>query len=62
MDTTRALESNNIKNRTDEDIKISVVAGLVFDARVDAAEVQVTVEDGRVRLSGTVPTGFQQTP
>lgn len=42
--------------QTDEDIKRSVVDELYWDDRVDAADVRVEVHDGRVTLSGTVPT------
>jgi hyperosmotically inducible periplasmic protein len=41
--------------RRDEDIKLDVVANLRWDGRVDAADVQVDVDGGRVTLSGTVP-------
>jgi osmotically-inducible protein OsmY len=41
--------------RKDEDIKLDVVANLRWDGRVDAADVQVKVDRGRVTLSGTVP-------
>ncbi len=37
-------------------IKKDVVAQLYWDPRVDAAKIQVKVRDGRVVLSGTVPT------
>jgi osmotically-inducible protein OsmY len=42
--------------RTDEIITKDVVDSLYWDSRVDASEVSVTVEDGIVTLSGTVPS------
>ncbi|MBN2292223.1 MAG: BON domain-containing protein [Pirellulales bacterium] len=42
--------------RTSEDIKKDIVDQLYWDDRVDAADVNVTVEDGKVVLHGTVPT------
>jgi len=42
--------------RTAEDIKKDVVDQLYWDGRVDAAEVNVDVENGKVVLGGTVPT------
>ena len=44
----------------DEEIKQEVVEQLVWDNRVDAAEIKVEVEFGRVTLSGTVPSSFTQ--
>ncbi len=44
------------RRRTDEDIMLDVVAGLRWDARVDASDVRVEVRKGRVRLTGTVPS------
>jgi len=45
-----------ILTQTDEDIKKGIVDELYWDDRVDAADVNVEVRDGRVILSGTVPT------
>lgn len=42
--------------QTDEEIKKAIVDEFYWDDRVDAAEVKVEVRDGRVFLSGTVPT------
>jgi len=42
--------------RTGEEIKKDVVDQLYWDDRVDAASVNVDVEDGKVVLRGTVPT------
>ncbi len=42
--------------RTDELIKQSVVYELSRDTRVDASKVEVTVDDGRVTLTGEAPT------
>jgi osmotically-inducible protein OsmY len=41
---------------TDEQIKKNVVDQLYWDHRVDAADVQVEVSEGKVTLTGTVPT------
>lgn len=45
-----------VATRTDEEIKRDVVDELYWDDRVDAVDVKVEVHDGRVILSGTVPT------
>jgi len=42
--------------RTDEQIKKDIVDQLYWDYGVDASEVQVEVSDGKVTLTGTVPT------
>ncbi len=42
--------------RSDEDIKRDVIESLYWDTRVDAADIGVFVQDGQVRLVGTVPT------
>jgi len=44
----------------DEWIKVRVVRQLYWDSRVDASDVRVEVEEGRVILSGTVPTYFSK--
>lgn len=44
------------KTLNDEDIKLAVVDNLRWDSRLDSSKVEVTVEEGNVRLSGTVPT------
>jgi len=44
----------------DEEIKQKVVDQLVWDNRVDASEIKVEVEFGRVTLSGIVPSSFTQ--
>ncbi|MGV9199918.1 MAG: BON domain-containing protein [Promethearchaeia archaeon] len=41
--------------RTDEDIKKDVVDQLYWDPRVDATDVNIDVNDGKVMLTGTVP-------
>ena len=41
--------------RKDEDIKRDIVNHLYWDARLDASKISVIVEEGRVRLEGTVP-------
>ena len=43
-------------SRTDADIQRDVIESLYWDTRVDAADVGVLVDDGRVTLVGTVPT------
>lgn len=43
-------------NRKDETIKKEIVDQLYWDNRVDADDVTVNVENGKVTLSGTVPT------
>jgi osmotically-inducible protein OsmY len=40
----------------DEEIRADVIEQLIWDDRVNAANVRVEVEDGIVTLSGTVPT------
>lgn len=42
--------------RTDEDIKKDIVDQLYWDSRVNAADIKVDVLNGRVTLSGSVPT------
>ena len=42
--------------RSNERIKKDIVDHLYWDVRVDASEVKVVVEDGKVTLSGTVPS------
>ena len=42
--------------RTDEQIKKDVIDQLASDYRVSAADVDVKVSDGKVTLTGTVPT------
>lgn len=42
--------------RTDEQIKKDVVDQLYWDSRVDASDITVTVEDGTVTLTGSVPS------
>ncbi|MBD3187442.1 BON domain-containing protein [Candidatus Bathyarchaeota archaeon] len=42
--------------RADESIKKDIVDELYWDGRVDASNVEVTVDDGKVNLSGHVPT------
>lgn len=41
---------------TDETIKTNVVNQMRWDNRIDASNVQVSVDQGQVTLSGTVPT------
>lgn len=43
-------------DRTDADIQRDVLESLYWDTRVDAADVGVIVDEGRVTLVGTVPT------
>jgi osmotically-inducible protein OsmY len=45
-----------VQTRTDEEIKKAIVDELYWDDRIDAADVKTEVRDGRVFLSGTVPT------
>jgi osmotically-inducible protein OsmY len=42
--------------QTDEEIRTAVVNELYWDGRVDPANIQVEVHDGRVVLRGTAPT------
>ncbi len=62
-DTTGRLCSQRIKQwgekkmvLSDEEIKKQVVDELYWDARVDASKVLANVENGRVTLTGTVPS------
>jgi osmotically-inducible protein OsmY len=43
-------------SQTDEEIKKDVVDQLYWDSRVDASEVNVKVDDGKVMLEGSVPS------
>jgi osmotically-inducible protein OsmY len=51
-----SCEGGGQMTRTREQIKKDIVEQLYLDGRVDAADVNVDVEDGNVRLHGTVPT------
>lgn len=42
--------------KTDEEIKKKVTDEIYWDARVDASDIKVEVEDGKVKLSGDIPT------
>lgn len=42
--------------RADEEIKRDLVDELYWDYRVDASNVKAEVSDGKVRLTGTVPS------
>ncbi|PRX30390.1 osmotically-inducible protein OsmY [Orenia metallireducens] len=44
--------------RLDEQIKKDVIDQLYWDSRVDASNINVKVDQGRVTLTGTVPTYF----
>lgn len=44
------------RERSDEDIKRDIVEHLYWDDRVDASKVEVRVDDGRVRLTGALPS------
>lgn len=48
------IEVDAAENRSDADIRADVQRSLRWDALVDHAEIGVTVEDGVVRLAGTV--------
>lgn len=41
---------------SDEQIKKQIVDQYVWDGRIDASKADVTVDDGRVTIKGTVPT------
>lgn len=43
-------------HRSDEAIKRDIMDEMYWDYRVDAADVKVEVDDGKVTLSGTVPS------
>jgi osmotically-inducible protein OsmY len=45
-----------VATRTDEEITQDVIDALYWDGRVDTADVNVEVRNGRVTLSGTAPT------
>ncbi len=42
--------------RLDEEIKVDVAKQLKWDARIDASDVQITVDNGKVSLDGNVPS------
>lgn len=42
--------------KTDEQIKVEVARQLKWDARIDASDVSVMVDNGRVELKGNVPS------
>jgi osmotically-inducible protein OsmY len=42
--------------RSDEDIKVAVIEQLYWDSRVEASKVNVTVKEGEVVLTGSVPS------
>lgn len=42
--------------RNDEDVKVDVAKQLKWDARIDASEVSIRVNNGKVELEGNVPT------
>lgn len=42
--------------RTDEEIKVDVIKQLQWDARIDASDISVKVNDGSVELEGDVPS------
>ena len=46
--------------KNDEDIKKDIIDQIYWDNRVSAADVQVEVSNGKVKLSGTVPTDFSR--
>lgn len=41
---------------TDEQIKVDVTKQLQWDARIDASDISITVDNGDVNLEGTVPS------
>ena len=51
-------ENGSRTTSEDEIVKKRIVEQLAQDARVNAADIQVTVTDGVVTLEGTVPTYF----
>lgn len=42
--------------KTDEQIKVDIGNHLKWDARIDASDIRVTVDDGTVKLKGHVPS------
>lgn len=48
--------SVDVATRTDEDIKVDITKQLNWDARIDASDISITVDDGRVTLAGEVPS------
>ncbi|NGP76170.1 BON domain-containing protein [Balneolaceae bacterium YR4-1] len=42
--------------RNDEDVKVDIAKQLKWDARIDASEVSIKVNNGKVELEGNVPT------
>jgi osmotically-inducible protein OsmY len=45
-----------MERRRSEEIQADVSSQLFWDDRIDNSDIQVAVKDGRVRLSGTVPS------
>jgi len=41
---------------TDEDIKVDITKQLKWDARIDASDISITVDNGNVNLEGKVPS------
>ncbi|WP_138429336.1 BON domain-containing protein [Fodinibius saliphilus] len=48
--------SVEVTTRSDEDIKLDVTKQLKWDARIDASDVSITVDNGKVMISGQVPS------
>lgn len=47
--------------RSDEEIKVDLAKQFNWDARIDASDISITVDDGEVELEGEVPSVTAQT-
>lgn len=48
--------SVDVTTRSDEEIKVDITKQLNWDARIDASDISITVDDGKVTFKGEVPS------